>query len=186
MKNDILITGTNRGLGLALVKLFLESGNTVYALYRTMSEDLKQLKNEFQDNLHLYQVDVTKENNIQNALSKIKNKTNSIDILINNAAVHFENHRPHLEHTDFEAIVQTFEVNSIAPLKIIKYFIPLVMNSRRKLIVNISSEAGSISFQTWRESEYGYCMSKAALNMMSKLLHNCFKKDRVKILAIHP
>ncbi|MFX1335840.1 MAG: SDR family NAD(P)-dependent oxidoreductase, partial [Promethearchaeota archaeon] len=81
MKNDILITGTNRGLGLALVKLFLESGNTVYALYRTMSEDLKQLKNEFQDNLHLYQVDVTKENNIQNALSKIKNKTNSIDIL---------------------------------------------------------------------------------------------------------
>ncbi|MFX0016244.1 MAG: SDR family NAD(P)-dependent oxidoreductase, partial [Candidatus Hermodarchaeota archaeon] len=81
MKNDILITGTNRGLGLALVKLFLESGNTVYALYRTMSKDLKQLKNKFQSNLYLYQVDVTKENNIQNALSKIKNKTNSIDIL---------------------------------------------------------------------------------------------------------
>ncbi|MHA2243845.1 MAG: SDR family oxidoreductase [Candidatus Hodarchaeales archaeon] len=186
MKRNILITGANRGLGLALTKIFLENGNTVFVLYRSMSDALKELRGKFNDNLLLFEVDVTKENDIKSAFSKIENIISSIDILINNAAVHLENHRPNLEKTDFEAIVNTFEVNSIAPLKVIKLFIPLVKNSQRKLIVNISSEAGSIGTQTWRESEYGYCMSKAALNMMSKLLHNRFKKDGVKILAVHP
>ncbi len=186
MKENILITGVNRGLGLALTKTFLENGNIVFALYRTMSDDLKKLKRKYNEDILLFKANVTEEKDIQAAYSKIKNITSSIDILINNAAVHFENHRPLLEKTDFEAIIQTFEVNSIAPLKVIKHFTPLVKNSQRKLIVNISSEAGSISNQTWRESEYGYCMSKAAMNMMSKLLHNRFKKDGVKILAVHP
>lgn len=182
----ILITGTNRGLGLALAAIFLENGNIVFAFYRTMSDGLKELKERFNDDIILFKTDVTEEGDIQAAFCKVKNITSSIDILINNAAVHFENHRPPLEKTDFESIIRTFEVNSIAPLKIIKHFIPLIRNSQKKLIVNISSEAGSISNQTWRESEYGYCMSKAALNMMSKLLHNRFKKNGVKILSIHP
>lgn len=186
MKKKILITGTNRGLGFALTTVFLENGNIVFALYRTMSDGLKELKGKFNDDILLFRTDVTEEEDIQAAFSRIKNITSSIDILINNAAVHFENHRPPLGETDFESITRTFEVNSIAPLKVIKHFIPLVRNSQKKLVVNISSEAGSISNQTWRESEYGYCMSKAALNMMSKLLHNRFKKDGVKILTIHP
>lgn len=186
MKRNILITGANRGLGFALTKILIENGNIVFALYRSMSNGLKELKTKFNDNIILFRVNVTEENDIQAAFLKITNMTSSIDILINNAAIHLENHRPILEKTDFEAISQTFEVNSIAPLKVIKFFIPLVKNSQKKLIVNISSEAGSISNQTWRESEYGYCMSKAALNMMSKLLHNRYKKDGVKILAIHP
>lgn len=168
MKKTILITGTNRGLGLALTKIFLENGDTVLALYRTHSDRLQELKNNFKDNMFLFEVDVTKEIDIRDVFSQIRRITSSIDILVNNAAIHLENHRPELEKTDFEAIGETFEVNSISPLKIIKYGIPLVKNSHNKLIVNISSEAGSISNQTWRESEYGYCMSKAALNMMSK------------------
>lgn len=186
MKQKILITGPNRGLGLSLTRIFLEKGNTVFVLYRTLSDDLTVLKNRYSETLFLFQADVTKVKDIQEAFSKIRREFSSVDILINNAAIHLENHRPELEKTDFEAITQTFEVNAIAPLKVIKYFIPLVKNSHKKLIVNISSEAGSISNQSWRESEYGYCMSKTALNMMSKLLQNRFKRDKVKILAIHP
>lgn len=186
MTKTILITGANRGLGLALTKIFLENRNNVLALYRTYSDGLNELRDEFSDNLFLFEVDVTKEIDIKSIFSNIRTMTSSIDILINNAAIHLENHRPELEKTAFEDITQMFEVNSISPLKIIKYGIPLVRNSHSKLIVNISSEAGSISNQTWRESEYGYCMSKAALNMMSKLLQNRLKKEGVKVLAVHP
>ncbi|MFX0181614.1 MAG: SDR family oxidoreductase [Candidatus Hodarchaeota archaeon] len=185
MTKNVLITGTNRGLGLSLVKIFLEKDYNVLAIYRTMSPDLKELKKRFH-NLFLFNGDITNEIEISKAFSDIKGKVDSIDILINNAAIHLENHRPELEKTDFEAIMETFDVNSVGPLKIIKYFVHLVKQSQEKLIINISSEAGSIDGQTWRESEFGYCMSKAALNMMSKLLHNRYKKENIKILAIHP
>jgi NAD(P)-dependent dehydrogenase (short-subunit alcohol dehydrogenase family) len=185
MKKNVLITGVNRGLGLSLVKIFLEKDYQVLALYRTMSSDLKELKKSF-DNLLLFNVDITNEIEISKAFSDIQEEVDSIDILINSAAIHLENHRPELEKTNFEAIMKTFDVNSVAPLKIIKQFIQLVKQSQEKLIINITSEAGSVDGQTWRKSEFGYCMSKAALNMMSKLLHNRFKKENIKILAIHP
>lgn len=55
----------------------------------------------------------------------------------------------------------------------------------KRRIVNISSEAGSIS-DAWRKSEYAYCMSKSALNMASRILQNYLENDNIKILAIHP
>jgi NAD(P)-dependent dehydrogenase (short-subunit alcohol dehydrogenase family) len=56
---------------------------------------------------------------------------------------------------------------------------------RLKLIVNVSSEAGSIG-DCRRKTEYAYCMSKAALNMGSKLLQNHLQPEGIKILALHP
>ncbi|MFX1537678.1 MAG: SDR family NAD(P)-dependent oxidoreductase, partial [Promethearchaeota archaeon] len=118
-------------------------------------------------------------------IQKISKITSSIDILINNAAVHLEEPAPDLGEINLEIIKKTFEINSIAPLNVINNFIELVKNSDIKLIVNISSEAGSIS-NCWREREYGYCMSKAALNMMSQILQNRLNIEKIKVLAIHP
>jgi NAD(P)-dependent dehydrogenase (short-subunit alcohol dehydrogenase family) len=67
----------------------------------------------------------------------------------------------------------------------IKHALPLVRKGKRKLIVNISSEAGSIG-NSWRKSEYAYCMSKAALNMASSILHNDLRREGIKVLAVHP
>ncbi len=182
----ILITGANRGLGYSLAKILLRKGNTIITLNRNVSESLKTLKKEYSQNLFLFNVDVTEENEIKEAKVKIKEITSFIDILINNAAIHLEKHKPDISDINFESISRTFEVNSIGPLKIAKYFIPMVKKGAEKIIVNISSEAGSISNQIWRKSEFGYCMSKSALNMMSKILQNRLKKDAIKVLAIHP
>jgi NAD(P)-dependent dehydrogenase (short-subunit alcohol dehydrogenase family) len=53
------------------------------------------------------------------------------------------------------------------------------------MIINISSEAGSIG-DCWRKQELGYCMSKAALNMQTKILHNCLQPRGFRLLAVHP
>jgi len=61
----------------------------------------------------------------------------------------------------------------------------LLLENTRRLLVNISSEAGSIG-SCWRKTEYGYCMSKAALNMASAILQNRYRDESVKVLALHP
>ena len=68
---------------------------------------------------------------------------------------------------------------------VIKNALPLLRKGRKKLIVNFSSEAGSIG-TCGRQSEYSYCMSKAALNMASQILQNAVKAEGIKVLALHP
>jgi NAD(P)-dependent dehydrogenase (short-subunit alcohol dehydrogenase family) len=187
---NILITGTNRGLGYYLADGFLKKGNTVFGLNRLGICDLINLKAAFPALYHPYRADVSDEKAVIRAFKKISARVPHIDILINNAAVHLEpspsdNEIPDMKSIDFGTIKKTIDVNSCGPLRVVKHFIPLVLKGTGKLIVNISSEAGSIG-KAWRKGEYGYCMSKAALNMASMILQNRFASEGVKVLAIHP
>jgi NAD(P)-dependent dehydrogenase (short-subunit alcohol dehydrogenase family) len=108
-----------------------------------------------------------------------------VDLLINDAAIYLD--EPFTEANEFDADMarRTFDVNAVGPLLMTKHFLALVLAGSGKKIVNISSEAGSIS-QNWRSREYAYCMSKAALNMQSVILQRRVKDDGVKVLAIQP
>ena len=130
---------------------------------------------------------MTDEKLIEKVTKEIMQQHRYVDILINNAAVHtsLNNEPPDIERLNFKNILTDFQVNSLGPLKVIKHFLPLIRKGNKKLIVNISSEAGSIS-NAWRKKEYGYCMSKAALNMGSKILQNRLTDEKIKVLAIHP
>jgi NAD(P)-dependent dehydrogenase (short-subunit alcohol dehydrogenase family) len=70
-------------------------------------------------------------------------------------------------------------------LRVAKHFLALLRKGNRKLLVNVSSEAGSIG-DCRRKTEYAYCMSKSALNMGSKLLQNHLQADGIKVVALHP
>lgn len=183
--HTVLITGANRGLGLAMADILLARGHSVIAINRNTSDALQNLKNKFADKLHLYSGDVTDEDSIITAFKSIADDQHTIDILINNSAVHLDSERLPIEQVDFSVYLKTFRVNSIGPLVVIKHGLPLVRKGSKKLIVNISSEAGSIS-NSWRESEFAYCMSKSALNMASSILHTYLKDEGIKVLAIHP
>ena len=181
---NILLTGANRGLGLALTKLLLLDGHRVYTINRHRSEGLSRLHREYPNHLHMYTGDLSSEVSIKKALEGIL-EAGYLDMVINNAAVHLDQNPNRIEKVDFSVNEQTFRVNSIAPLMILKYALPLIRKGRKKLIVNVSSEAGSIQ-NAWRKSEYAYCMSKAALNMASQILQNDLKDEGIKVLALHP
>jgi NAD(P)-dependent dehydrogenase (short-subunit alcohol dehydrogenase family) len=185
MKQKILITGINKGLGLAMTKLFLSKGHEVFALVRHYSDDLKSLHKKYISQLNLYTADVSEEAQVENALTSIKKDTDSIDMLINNSAVYYHSDKVPVEKIDFSIYVTTYRVNAIGPLLVIKYALPLVRRGSRKQIINISSEAGSIA-DTWRKSEYAYCMSKAALNMASRILKNDVQAEGINVLTVHP
>jgi NAD(P)-dependent dehydrogenase (short-subunit alcohol dehydrogenase family) len=182
----ILITGANKGLGYWLAYNWLLQGNTVFSLNRSSSPELAALQNAYPHNLFIYEADVRACDRIQSAFTQIKQITPSLDIIVNNAAVYLEDSKnASLEKLDFEKMLETYNINAIGPLRVLKTFLPLLKSGTKKTIANISSEAGSITDQA-RTGEYAYCMSKAALNMASKILQNSFKNAAIKVLAVHP
>lgn len=183
MQKKVLITGASKGLGFYLVKNFLKEGYFVIATYRKDKNFLKEIESE--NNLYLVEMDVSNELSVKNALSKTKEITDRLDILINNAAVYLEGKKPTpvLEEIEINKALQTYDINALGALRVLKYFFPLL--KQESIILNISSEAGSIS-NCWRDREFGYCMSKAALNMLTMIVSNYSKDKGIKVFSIHP
>ncbi len=184
MGYSVLITGASKGLGFSLTNIYLRSNHKVIATYRKNLENLEEIANKY-ENLALVPMDISSEDSVKSAYELIKERISSIDILINNAAIYIEDRSKTIENIDIEKVITTLNVNSVGVLRVLKYFYPMVEGGNKKLIINISSEAGSIG-DCWRDREYGYCMSKSALNMLSMILQNYSKDKGVKILVIHP
>lgn len=186
MKKTILIAGASRGLGLFLVQKYLEDGEIVFAGVRDKSAPLlKSLKEKYPDTLILVTMEVTDTKSVEEAAIEVGNYTNHLDIVINNAAIHSESSFEILENTDIDDCLPVYDINSLGPLRVVKAMIGLIRKSTSAKIINISSESGSIS-TCGREKEFDYCMSKAALNMGTKLLSNYLRKDNVIVLTVHP
>src|SRR5688572_16367625 len=178
----ILITGANRGLGLCLVQKFADSGWQVFAAERTRSATPPVQSS----NVCWLALDVLDTDSVARAASEVEQRCTGLDVLLNNAAV---NPRPEydalLGSLDFDAIQLAYDVNAVGPLRVIQGFLQLLLRGQRKLIVNVSSEAGSLR-HSWRDRSYGYCMSKAALNMQTTILDRALKPRGFNVLALHP
>jgi NAD(P)-dependent dehydrogenase (short-subunit alcohol dehydrogenase family) len=179
----VVVTGAARGLGYCLAETYLKQGANVYGLDRL--EQTADLTRTYGERFHALKCDITDEAQVRCAAEEVARAAGAVDLLINDAAIYQE--KPFTEANEFDADVarRTFDVNAVGPLLVTKHFLPLVLAGSGKKIVNISSEAGSIS-QNWRSREYAYCMSKAALNMQSVILQRRVKDDGVKVLAIAP
>ncbi len=97
---------------------------------------------------------------IRRAVLRVASLTQTLDILINNAAVYLPSKlvKPlsELDLTDGH-LEETLNVNTFGPLRVTQQFLPLLDKGTGKLIINVSSEAGSIG-DCRRSSEYAYCM----------------------------
>lgn len=182
----VLITGASRGLGLALANSYAAEGFYVIACARnTFSINLQKLKEEYKDNLYIVPLDVASTDSVEKASVQVGQAVAGIDIIINNAAIHAEDSSLELEKANIDNCLEVYNVNTLGALRVAKAFLPLLEQGHSKILVNISSEAGSIA-NCYREKEFDYCMSKAAMNMQSKLLQNHLKTRDIKVLAIHP
>ena len=184
---SVLISGANRGLGYSLSEHFLQAGYQVFAGIRQSGASLDALAVRYPGLLTCLQLDVTQMEQIRAARQQVTELTEGLDILINNAGVHLDSKQTVLEEIDLEDTrwSTTIDVNSFGPLRVTQQMLPLMEKGTRKLIINVSSEAGSIA-DAWRKQEFAYCMSKAALNMQTRLLHNYLQPRGFMVLAVHP
>ncbi len=180
----IFITGANRGIGLELVRGFLARGGIVFAACRVpeKANSLQELGKQFPDQLTLIQLDVTDPAQIESAAKQVSGTAGCLDILINNAGIQY---RDTISSAKAEWMRKTLEVNAIAPLMIAQVFRDLLKQSRSPRLVNISSNMGSIA-NTGGGGFYSYKTSKAALNMVSRILAFDLKLDQITTISIHP
>jgi NAD(P)-dependent dehydrogenase (short-subunit alcohol dehydrogenase family) len=184
MTQRILITGASRGFGAALADSFAERGSHVFAGARGVHPVLDAIIERHPGKVTAIELDVTSDESIRLGLSAVSAEVPAIDVLINNAAVRSPTVMNPIESIDFADAERTLAVNAIGPLRVIRAFLPLLRQGNTPVLVNVSSEAGSVG-QCGRDREFDYCMSKAALNMATALLAN-YLRGQMRVLALHP
>ena len=189
MQQTVLITGTGRsmGLGFNLARRYLEHGDRVFASVRRPSEALEALRKEYPDRLHILEMDISSTESVNAAAKEAEKQADRLDLIINNATTASADTMKQLPEFDLDLIAPAVNVGAVGPVRVIKAFLPLLKKSAMGgLIVNISSEAGSIG-RCYRNYYLDYGTEKAALNMLTMTLHNWLKDDPdINIFCLHP
>jgi NAD(P)-dependent dehydrogenase (short-subunit alcohol dehydrogenase family) len=182
MNKQIVISGAGRGLGLELVKRHIALQDVVYAFTQHPNDTLKEMARR-DTGFKLYRCDIAKESDVIEASRDILAAGKRIDVLYNVAGVFRFEGRVDIGETNIDDCLLMFDVNALGPIRVCKALWPLLLKD--SLVVNISSEAGSIGGMR-RMQEYGYSMSKAALNMGSKILSNALWERGGRVFIVHP
>lgn len=169
----VVITGTNRGMGLEFVKQYLAKGDKVIALCRNTSDELSQTSAKVID-----KVDVGSPECLEKVLPILSDL--KIDLLINNAGV-LANET--LEHMSATTLEYQFRVNAIGPLMITQMLRKQLVKGAK--VALITSRMGSVTDNT-SGGRYGYRMSKAALNIAGVSLAHDLKDQEVAVALLHP
>ncbi len=178
-----IITGSNRGQGLGWVKYFLKEGYTVVATAREpeAAKELKELKQQYKDQLLIEKLDVTSEEDMAALGAKLKKGNIKFDIAVSNAGV--------TVHEDFgEWTSKSFEINYKVNTMGAAFFAQMVapyLKDGAKL-VQLSSGAGSIASQKNSSSLDPYSISKAGLNMLTKKLAIRLADRQIIVVSISP
>lgn len=185
----VLITGGSSGIGLEFARQLLKAGDRVIAASRNAegSTDLRDLKAAHGDRLSVRVLDVGDEVSRRDLFQAVSGEVDGLDLLINGAGIISggEEHISAFGKLDQEELARTFLVNSIAPLMMTELFFSLLKEGTEPLVVNISSLNGSIGL--WdRPGKYSYCASKAALNMMTKILSAELREAGIGVVSFHP
>lgn len=181
----ILITGSNRGIGLGLAEAYADRGWQVIATARNPSraDELNALAAKH-DNLTVDELDVTDDGEI--AALAAKYEGTAIDVLLNNAGVLGDIEKQNAQNIDYDEIKFIMNVNVYGPMKMAKAFLPHVAASEQKKILTMTSGLGSMTLTQRLGRFYGYRMSKAAVNMAMRAMHADLKGDGYVIGLIAP
>lgn len=173
MQKTLLITGANRGIGLALSTHYKKAGYRIIAVCRCRSDEISAIADQL-----ICNIDVTDEQDIGTVYQQIK--TENIDLVINNAGL-LQDDR--LGNIAIDSLRKQMEINAYAPLIFTQAILPCLHSGSK--IVNITSRMGSIADND-SGGRYGYRASKAALNAFSKSLAVDLKGQGIAVAVIHP
>ena len=189
--STVLITGTNRGIGLGLVRSYAADGWDVIACCRNpdSADDLNEIAKLTGGRVHVERLDLA-DHDIINALAE-KYACHSIDVLINNAAV-VGPRDPNLEQIyrqkfgtiDYEAWIDVFRINTMGPLRVMEAFADNVASGDEKKIIAISSSMSSNGENL--SPVYLYSSCKAALNRVVTMTAKSLEDKGIIVVAFCP
>ncbi|XP_066493523.1 C-signal-like [Tiliqua scincoides] len=201
---SVLVTGSNRGIGLELVRQLVEKSNRpewIFATCRnpegTEAQVLQNLAAKHQA-VVIIPLDVSDPSSVRAAAARVTEqlKGAGLNLLINNAGIA---KLSTMETETPENMSEVYQTNVIGPMLVSKAFLPLLrkaaqestqkgMSCSKAAIVNISSRAGTITeILGWHTGPaISYRCSKAALNMLTRCMSLGFAEDEILCIALHP
>ena len=177
-----LVTGASRGIGLEMVKQLLALGYNVIGACRNPdgARDLWEIQSDYKSRFRYVKLDLNESRTIDELGQTLKDEC--IDVLVNNAGI-LKGAGENLMDLKFQDILKSFEVNTIAAMRVVRALMPSLQRSAAPQIINLTSKMGSIA-DNESGGYYGYRMSKAALNMFNMCLSKEFPE--ITTIVIHP
>ena len=185
---NVLITGAGRpqALGFNLVKRYLEHGDRVFACVRKSTDSFTELLRMYPGGLTVLVMDIADTPSVRAASEAVAVQVDRLDTIINNAVTTASDCNAFVMEASPDNIAASVNVGAAGPLRVIQAFCPLLKKSEMGLVVNISSEAGSIG-ACYRTNMTDYAVTKAALNMITKTVWNAWRDEaNLNILCLHP
>ncbi|XP_054856208.1 C-factor-like [Eublepharis macularius] len=201
---SVLVTGSNRGIGLELVRQLVGRSKQPEWIFATCRDpegsrvqDLKNLAAKYQG-VKIVPMDVADPSSVQAAAARVTEHLQGagLNLLINNAGIVRDRT---LESETPKDMSEVYKNNTIGPMMVSQAFLPLLRKASREspqkgmscskaAIVNMSSEAGSITkLLAWELGHIlNYRCSKAALNMLSRCQSLGWAEDEILCVALHP
>ncbi|XP_033997731.1 C-factor [Trematomus bernacchii] len=212
LKGNILVTGANRGIGLALVKQLGETPGVeghIYACCRDPqgpgAQALRDLSTQCPGKITVVKLDVSDVDSISSAVQTVSRSIGAggLNLLINNAAINRPEIPAPLSACGKKDMMEAYETNVVGPFLLVKMLLPLLqkaaemdstvkgdkMSCSRSAVVNISTLISSIEKcpETFPIAQmYPYRTSKAALNMLTRCLAEDFRRHNILVTAVHP
>ncbi|XP_007427400.1 uncharacterized protein LOC103067997 isoform X1 [Python bivittatus] len=201
---SILVTGSNRGIGLELIQQLVEMADPpehIFATCRAPAGPKGKTLNDLaskHSNIHVIQLEVEDQSSVKAAASMVGSLLHGkgLNLLINNAGV---NSYATLETVEQQEMLSAFNTNVVGPILVVKAFLPLLkkaaqesatkeMSCQRAAIINLTSKLASIGrgFEVMKGPMYPYRASKAALNMVTACFALELKEEGILSTLIHP
>lgn len=195
MMRRVLVTGSNRGIGLALVREALERDSFVIATCRAPVDatELRELHRVHGDRIRILRLDLLDPSSGEECKREVASDVESLDVLVNNAGINGRDATvaPPASHLSIAALdsanlLRMFQVNTVAQLGVTQLFLPLLKKSDQARIGFLSSGMSSINGKDGSEIEYSYSISKAALNMAVRVLSYELRYLGIWVVALNP
>jgi NAD(P)-dependent dehydrogenase (short-subunit alcohol dehydrogenase family) len=180
----VLITGAGQGIGLEWARQEADAGATVIATARDpdASEGLRDLGTRRE--VAILPLDVTSDASVEAAARAVEERFGAVDTLVNNAGTYGPRDDRSLTASP-DDVRRVLEVNTVGPYRVTRRFMPLVRKGHRPRILFLTSRMGSIG-DSPGGGNYGYRISKAALDMLGANLASDLRSEGILVLLLHP
>lgn len=180
-----LVTGANRGIGLEVCRQLARQGMQVLLGSRDSAkgEDAAAELRRERLNIEAVVLDVSNADSIARAHDHIQQRFGRLDVLVNNAAIHYDTWE-NILNADMATVREALETNTLGAWQMCLAFVPLLRRSPHGRIVNVSSEAGSLA--SMGAGTPAYNLSKVGLNAITRMLASALRSDRILVNAVCP
>ena len=174
-----IITGGNRGIGKEFIHQLLSKNHTIITGVR--NPDQMDIEHEL---LSIFKLDVSDSQSVVEFAQSVSQKTNQVDVLVNNAG-RMDGRWQTIGEVDPDVSLEVLNVNTIGPLRVTQALWPLLEKTSNSKVANISSLMGSID-DCLSGRSYAYRTSKTGLNMITKILSVEGRDTDVSVSCYHP